>query len=86
MSVSELLNLRTLDLRNNPKLRGIPKELAHLRSLESILLDESHINYPEPEIISKGTEAIMKFLCSGNGLDITLYRLSYIYMNCFWKS
>lgn len=64
LSVSELLNLRTLDLRNNPKLRGIPKELAHVRSLESILLDESHINYPEPEIISKGTEAIMKFLCS----------------------
>ena len=62
------LNLKTLDVRNNPKLKRIPKEVAHIRCLETLLLDEKHINYPDPEIVSKGTEAIMRFLCSGNTL------------------
>eukprot|EP00092_Neocalanus_flemingeri_P028569 GFUD01031025.1.p1 GENE.GFUD01031025.1~~GFUD01031025.1.p1 ORF type:complete len:761 (-),score=260.52 GFUD01031025.1:320-2602(-) len=69
LSISGLVCLKTLDVRNNPKLKRIPKELAHIRCLETLLLDEKHINYPDPEIVSKGTEAIMRFLCSECQID-----------------
>merc|ERR1712106_158280 len=49
--------------------KRIPKEVAHLRGLETLLLDEEHIEYPEPEIVSQGTEAIMRFLCSECQID-----------------
>ena len=65
LSISGLVSLKTLDLRNNPKLKRIPKDVAQLRGLDTLLLDEKHINYPDPEIVSQGTEAIMRFLCSG---------------------
>lgn len=69
LSMSGLVSLKTLDVRNNPKLKRIPKEIAQLRGLETLLLDEKHINYPDPEIVSKGTEAIMRFLCSECEMD-----------------
>ena len=65
LSISGLVSLKTLDLRNNPKLKRIPKDVAQLRGLDTLLLDEKHINYPDQEIVSQGTEAIMRFLCSG---------------------
>jgi internalin A len=65
LSISGLVSLKTLDVKDNPKLKRIPKEIAQLCGLETLLLDEKHINYPDPEIVSKGTEAIMRFLCSG---------------------
>ena len=46
-------------------MKRIPKDIAQLCGLETLLLDEKHINYPDPEIVSKGTEAIMRFLCTG---------------------
>jgi len=64
LSISGLVSLKTLDLRNNPKLKRIPKDVAQLRGLDTLLLDEKHINYPDPQIVSQGTEAIMRFLCS----------------------
>jgi len=69
LSISGLVSLKTLDLRNNPKLKRIPKEVAQLRGLDTLLLDEKHINYPDPEIVSRGTEAIMRFLCSECQMD-----------------
>ena len=74
--MSGLVSLKTLDVRDNPKLKRIPKEIAQLRGLETLLLDEKHINYPDPEIVSKGTEAIMRFLCSGKyDISLTIYCL-----------
>ena len=74
--MSGLVSLETLDLRDNPKLKRIPKEIAQLRGLETLLLDEKHINYPDPEIVSEGTEAIMRFLCSGKYyISLTTYCL-----------
>merc|ERR1712106_690868 len=49
--------------------KRIPKEVAHLRGLETLLLDEEHIEYPHPEVVSQGTEAIMRFLCSECQID-----------------
>jgi len=68
-SISGLVSLKTLDVRKNPKLKRIPREVAHLRGLETLLLDEEHIEYPQPEIVSQGTEAIMRFLCSECQID-----------------
>ena len=65
MALSSLTSLKTLDLRSNPKLKKIPKEIAALRCLETLLLDETAITYPTPSIVCQGTEAIMRFLCQG---------------------
>lgn len=62
-SISGLTSLRTLDLRNNPKLKKIPKEMAHLQCLSSLLLDPDHLIFPSPELVSQGTEAVMRALC-----------------------
>jgi E3 ubiquitin-protein ligase LRSAM1 len=69
VSLSSLSSLKTLDLRSNPKLKKIPKEIAALRCLETLLLDETAISYPDSSIVSQGTEAIMRFLCQESGLD-----------------
>jgi len=69
LSIRGLVSLKSLDVRNNPKLTRIPKEVAHIRSLETLLLDEKHINYPDADIVSQGTEAIMRFLCSECEID-----------------
>lgn len=68
-SISGLSNLKTLDLRSNSKLKVVPKELAHLSTLETLLLDQDHITYPAPDLVQEGTEAIMKFLCSECSMD-----------------
>ena len=81
MSISSLRSLKTLDLRSNPKLKKIPKELAALQCLETFLLDESVIIYPAATVVAQGTEAIMRFLCQGMcqfsppGLDIGRFRI-----------
>ena len=59
------VSLRTLDLRNNPKLKQIPKEIAHIRCLETLLLDEENITFPDVQTAKQGTEAIMRVLCKG---------------------
>ena len=84
LSMSGLVSLETLDLRDNPKLKRIPKEIAQLRGLETLLLDEKHINYPDPEIVAKGTEAILRFLCSGRYyISLTIYCLISIMVVSF---
>ena len=65
MSISSLRSLKTLDLRSNPKLKKIPKEVAALQCLETLLLDESTITYPAAPVVAQGTEAVMRFLCQG---------------------
>jgi hypothetical protein len=64
-SLSGLSSLKTLDLRGNPKLKKIPRELCALRCLETLLLDEGSITYPAPGLAAQGTEAVMRFLCQG---------------------
>ena len=60
LSISGLVSLKTLDVRKNPKLKRIPKEVAHLRGLETLLLDEEHINYPQPEKVPEGSKGFLK--------------------------
>jgi len=69
LSISGLVSLKTLDVRNNPKLTTIPKEVAQIHGLETLLFDEKNITYPDPDIVAKGTEAIMRFLCSECQID-----------------
>lgn len=68
-SISGLTALKTLDITNNQKLTKLPKEIGHLHSLESLLLDPDVVTYPGKDITSEGTEAIRRFLCSELGID-----------------
>ena len=63
--VSQLEGLKNLDVSNNSKLVKLPKELGKLRSLESLTLDTDVVSYPGKDVTQDGTEAIMRFLCSG---------------------
>lgn len=68
-SISGLASLKTLDISNNQKLVKLPKELGHLHSLESLVLDTDVVTYPGKDITEAGTEAIMRFFCSELGID-----------------
>ena len=59
-----LENLKSLDVSNN-KLVKLPKELGNLRTLETLTLDTDVVTYPSKDITKEGTEAIMRFFCSG---------------------
>ena len=63
-SLCALPRLRILNLEGNPKLTKIPKALGGVRSLETLTLGEG-LTYPPPEVVGKGTEAVMRFLCQG---------------------
>jgi len=67
-SISGLSSLKTLDVSNNQKLVKLPKELGHLHSLESLVLDPDVVTYPGKDITEAGTEAIMRFFCSELGV------------------
>ena len=77
-----MTSLKTLDLRSNPKLKKIPKEIAALRCLETLLLDETAITYPDPSIVSQGTEAIMRFLCQGKSATYISATVFFGIFNC----
>ena len=64
-TLSQLDGLKNLDVSNNAKLVKLPKELGHLRSLESLTVDTDVVTYPGKEVTKDGTEAIMRFFCSG---------------------
>ena len=63
--VSQLEGLKTLDISKNSKLVKLPKELGQLRSLETLTLDTDVVTYPGKDVTKEGTEAIMRFFCSG---------------------
>ena len=65
-SLSKLNRLKTLDLSHNPKLKKLPKSLAHCRSIDKLVIEAGNsITYPPTNVCSEGTEAVMKFLCKG---------------------
>ena len=64
-TLAGLENLKILDVSNNSKLVKLPKELGNLRTLETLNLDTDVVTYPSKDITKEGTEAIMRFFCSG---------------------
>jgi Leucine-rich repeat (LRR) protein len=63
--LGQLTRLRTLNLSHNPKLTKLVKEMAQMRSLETMIVDAGSLVYPEAKVCREGTEAIMRFLCTG---------------------
>lgn len=57
-----------LDIREN-HLKILPQQLCNVRTLETLMVDTDEITYPPSDLCNSGTEAIMKFLCSENGLE-----------------
>eukprot|EP00088_Acartia_fossae_P032609 TRINITY_DN33368_c0_g3_i2.p1 TRINITY_DN33368_c0_g3~~TRINITY_DN33368_c0_g3_i2.p1 ORF type:complete len:753 (+),score=281.15 TRINITY_DN33368_c0_g3_i2:53-2311(+) len=68
-TLASLTSLRTLDLRGNPKLKELGKWLCQLRCLDTLLVDEATVSYPDSSITSQGTEAIMRFLCQESDIQ-----------------
>lgn len=74
-----LTRLKTLNLSANSKLSALPSWLGRLQGLKSLTLDTATLTYPSSDITSQGTEAVMKFLASGNNL------LCSNLMLCAWE-
>ncbi|CAD5123195.1 DgyrCDS11559 [Dimorphilus gyrociliatus] len=63
-SLDGLVSLRLMDIRENESIARLPKIVAYIKTLESLLLNADKFVYPPPEICASGTEPIMKFLCA----------------------
>ena len=44
--IGDLTKLNTLDMRDNPRLTAVPKEMCKVRTLETLLLDEQMMSFP----------------------------------------
>lgn len=62
-TLSNLTRLKTFDITHNPKLKKLPKSLAHCHAIEKLLVtDGNGVQYPSNDVCQKGTTAIMQFL------------------------
>ena len=59
--LKQLSKLTILDLGNN-NIGTVPPELGLLRNIRSLTLDGNGFRVPRPQILVKGTEAIMAYL------------------------
>lgn len=67
--IGNLKSLRTLNVSENSNLPGVPPTLAHVRTLETIILDVDKISFPPKDVSSDGTASIMKYLCKVAGIE-----------------
>lgn len=67
-SLCSMKCLRMLDIREN-RIKSLPKQLCNVRTLETLMVDAEEMTYPSSDVCNSGTEAIMKFLCSENGME-----------------
>ena len=80
-TLKNLVRLKSLDVSNNPKLKKLPKTLAHCHAVETLVVTWATngtkgdgIQYPPPDVCQKGAAAIMQFLCKGRASPCsTLY-------------
>ena len=78
-TLSNLTRLKTFDITHNPKLKKLPKSLAHCHAIEKLLVIEGNgVQYPSNDVCQKGTTAIMQFLSKGKNVNHTLKMLRYI--------
>ncbi|KAG5677768.1 hypothetical protein PVAND_007499 [Polypedilum vanderplanki] len=64
-SISFMPNLRILNLSGNDKLEILPPELATNDNLHDLVFDIENIKSPSNDILSTGTQNILKFLSTG---------------------
>ena len=70
-TLSNLSRLKTFDITYNPKMKKLPKSLAHCHAIEKLSVIEGNaIQYPSADVCQKGAVSIMQFLCKGKQ-DIT---------------
>jgi len=63
-SLSNLSRLKTFDITYNPKMKKLPKSLAHCHAIEKLSIIEGNtIQYPSADVCQKGSVAVMQFLC-----------------------
>ncbi|RXN10340.1 E3 ubiquitin- ligase LRSAM1 [Labeo rohita] len=68
VAVGRMSSLRTLDISEN-SIRELPKELANVRTLESLILDAQVMGYPPASVCTAGIEEVQRYLCSEMGLE-----------------
>lgn len=63
--IAHMPKLRVLILNGNTILRQLPVELTTCDSLTDISIDVEYIQYPPPDVASRGTLEILRFLMNG---------------------
>lgn len=64
-----LPSLQVLNVSNNPALTTLPRNLCHLTSLYSIILDSENFIYPPSDVCKGGAEEIREYLCKECEID-----------------
>lgn len=68
--------LQVLSLEGNCGLTHLPQSLCHIaNTLRSIKLDIDKVTHPPPEVTTKGTQEILKYLCKGKHIICLLFIL-----------
>ena len=74
-TLSNLSRLKTFDITYNPKMKKLPKSLAHCHAIEKLsVIDGNAIQYPSSDVCQKGIVSIMQFLCKG---EINIIKLRF---------
>ena len=61
--IGQLQKLQTLSLQEN-RFAALPPEIGHLKSLQTLQLEENPLPEPYPELIERGTDAVLSYLRS----------------------
>lgn len=64
-NISGLIRLRILKLKGNKHLVKLPKNICRAQILELLELDCDNFVYPPAEVVQRGTEHIIKYICDG---------------------
>lgn len=63
----KLSSLKQLDVRENIKLKELPKNICYAQRLKDIKLDYEQFIYPPSVVAKNGTQEILIYICKGIG-------------------
>lgn len=77
-NIGNLQCLKKLDLTHN-NLRRLPTNICHAQRLVDLNLDSENFEYPPQEVVERGREAILQYICDGMKHRYCLIQIIIIY-------
>ncbi|KAL3285364.1 hypothetical protein HHI36_019472 [Cryptolaemus montrouzieri] len=66
--IGDLVSLKKLDLIHN-NLKQLPTSICGAQRLTHLTLDTAHFEYPPQEVVERGLEALMQYICDDTGIE-----------------
>lgn len=64
-NIGYLVSLKKINLSNNIKLKKLPKSINKWRRISELIVDVENFEYPSQEVVEKGAQSIIEFICNG---------------------